>query len=105
MKGFIVDSAYRIIHGKAYVSLFGRSEEGEAFLVLSYYRPYFFIKKSDLVQAQHLEDFDTEETDFKDFQGNPLVQVLVDIPSDVSRSEEHTSELQSPCNLVCRLLL
>src|SRR2546426_1642280 len=23
----------------------------------------------------------------------------------VTRSEEHTSELQSPCNLVCRLLL
>src|SRR5256885_11610240 len=26
-------------------------------------------------------------------------------PRDVLRSEEHTSELQSPCNLVCRLLL
>src|SRR5256885_11685963 len=26
-------------------------------------------------------------------------------PFDLSRSEEHTSELQSPCNLVCRLLL
>src|SRR5256885_1544974 len=26
-------------------------------------------------------------------------------PSLVARSEEHTSELQSPCNLVCRLLL
>src|SRR6266566_7434955 len=25
--------------------------------------------------------------------------------SDSYRSEEHTSELQSPCNLVCRLLL
>src|SRR5256885_10034016 len=24
---------------------------------------------------------------------------------EVLRSEEHTSELQSPCNLVCRLLL
>src|SRR5256885_7272934 len=24
---------------------------------------------------------------------------------ECSRSEEHTSELQSPCNLVCRLLL
>src|SRR5256885_13191786 len=24
---------------------------------------------------------------------------------DANRSEEHTSELQSPCNLVCRLLL
>src|SRR5256885_10304235 len=27
------------------------------------------------------------------------------ISSLVRRSEEHTSELQSPCNLVCRLLL
>src|SRR2546426_9304154 len=26
-------------------------------------------------------------------------------PAAVLRSEEHTSELQSPCNLVCRLLL
>src|SRR2546426_8456640 len=26
-------------------------------------------------------------------------------PSVFTRSEEHTSELQSPCNLVCRLLL
>src|SRR2546426_2319766 len=26
-------------------------------------------------------------------------------PADQKRSEEHTSELQSPCNLVCRLLL
>src|ERR1022692_5336909 len=28
-----------------------------------------------------------------------------DIPMLLNRSEEHTSELQSPCNLVCRLLL
>src|SRR2546426_376913 len=29
------------------------------------------------------------------------------VPTDLvpTRSEEHTSELQSPCNLVCRLLL
>src|SRR5688500_20222166 len=26
-------------------------------------------------------------------------------PESFCRSEEHTSELQSPCNLVCRLLL
>src|SRR5688500_19352842 len=30
------------------------------------------------------------------FQGSPKIW---------TRSEEHTSELQSPCNLVCRLLL
>src|SRR2546426_2699116 len=27
------------------------------------------------------------------------------LPPNWGRSEEHTSELQSPCNLVCRLLL
>src|SRR2546426_3882925 len=27
------------------------------------------------------------------------------LSSKLTRSEEHTSELQSPCNLVCRLLL
>src|SRR5256885_17111192 len=29
----------------------------------------------------------------------------VDLTVEPQRSEEHTSELQSPCNLVCRLLL
>src|SRR2546426_11857968 len=31
--------------------------------------------------------------------------VELDRPQGERRSEEHTSELQSPCNLVCRLLL
>src|ERR1022692_5249461 len=33
------------------------------------------------------------------------VAVCVDPRTNALRSEEHTSELQSPCNLVCRLLL
>src|SRR2546426_12567207 len=47
---------------------------------------------------------------------NPLSRALRLLPHAIaddktrrlvaaSRSEEHTSELQSPCNLVCRLLL
>src|SRR2546426_4061056 len=35
------------------------------------------------------------------FPHEPHQEVVDDRP----RSEEHTSELQSPCNLVCRLLL
>src|SRR2546426_9185185 len=34
-----------------------------------------------------------------------LLKVLVARLFHQPRSEEHTSELQSPCNLVCRLLL
>src|SRR5256885_7245140 len=35
----------------------------------------------------------------------PTPDELVDLTAAAVRSEEHTSELQSPCNLVCRLLL
>src|SRR2546426_6219243 len=38
------------------------------------------------------------QTDLRD-------KILVANPHLRVRSEEHTSELQSPCNLVCRLLL
>src|SRR2546426_6434485 len=38
------------------------------------------------------------ETEFEYVADRGLVRVRI-------RSEEHTSELQSPCNLVCRLLL
>src|SRR2546426_3444220 len=37
--------------------------------------------------------------------GGGRVLEAVTAETDGERSEEHTSELQSPCNLVCRLLL
>src|SRR3989454_2203994 len=38
--------------------------------------------------------------------GRPAIAALNAFGIDAAaRSEEHTSELQSPCNLVCRLLL
>src|SRR5256885_7809026 len=49
----------------------------------------------------------SKETD-PDFAGDitwNFNKFLVDRSGKVVRSEEHTSELQSPCNLVCRLLL
>src|SRR2546426_1289529 len=43
------------------------------------------------------------------FAGHGYAVLLMNLPEGTfnykSRSEEHTSELQSPCNLVCRLLL
>src|SRR5256885_3965184 len=47
--------------------------------------------------AKHLHEFrHVDET------GEPVTAMEL---SPDGRSEEHTSELQSPCNLVCRLLL
>src|SRR2546426_8025874 len=41
----------------------------------------------------------------KDFLGLRMGTVPPEFVEKWRRSEEHTSELQSPCNLVCRLLL
>src|SRR2546426_6770324 len=49
--------------------------------------------------AAHEEADDLQRRDGQEEQ-HADVQV-----GDPQRSEEHTSELQSPCNLVCRLLL
>src|SRR2546426_5361699 len=39
------------------------------------------------------------------FAPRPFTVSAKTLPCCTRRSEEHTSELQSPCNLVCRLLL
>src|SRR3989454_4862559 len=44
-------------------------------------------------------------TDAYFLKGGTSIQYPVDQSIEPGRSEEHTSELQSPCNLVCRLLL
>src|SRR5256885_9987272 len=40
----------------------------------------------------------------RDYWRDPM-SFTVELQGSHDRSEEHTSELQSPCNLVCRLLL
>src|SRR2546426_12209205 len=39
------------------------------------------------------------------FRAAPAARPRTPVAARGARSEEHTSELQSPCNLVCRLLL
>src|SRR5256885_3602959 len=50
----------------------------------------------DRIQSDVLQSVRSGEVDFG---------VVIDPQGRDDRSEEHTSELQSPCNLVCRLLL
>src|SRR5256885_11073040 len=46
-----------------------------------------------------------ESSDERGADAGALAERHVMVGADDLRSEEHTSELQSPCNLVCRLLL
>src|SRR5256885_10940985 len=56
-------------------------------------------------QASDGEKVEQGVLDIPQLTGPSSVEARPLLPSFLYRSEEHTSELQSPCNLVCRLLL
>ncbi len=85
MKGYIVYQTYRIINGNPFVFLFGRLENGQNFVTLNYYKPYFYIKEKDLEKALTLKDFEYEKTDFKTINGDKVVKIYTKIPKDVSK--------------------
>src|SRR5256885_6852007 len=63
------------------------------------------LTTSDLeIQIRTTAELGGDTGDFTTTVGaRKLIDILKTMPGD--RSEEHTSELLSPCNLVCRLLL
>src|SRR3989454_6097605 len=77
--------------------------------------PYTTLFRSTPLQYQVTQHEATEPPFHNEYWDNHRAGIYVDVVSGEplfssldkfeSRSEEHTSELQSPCNLVCRLLL
>src|SRR5256885_6980273 len=70
-------------------------------------RPVIFLDTSSNHSFLTRSSIDTkgrETMKWEDGKEYPVVKVEISSESH-PRSEEHTSELQSPCNLVCRLLL
>src|SRR5256885_12306173 len=69
--------------------------------------PYTTLFRS-IAAANELPVVCTKKAGLPDHLGDCAVWVDEGNPEQLAdriRSEEHTSELQSPCNLVCRLLL
>lgn len=81
MKGFILYPTYRIINGKPCVLLFGKLENSQSFLTINSFRPYFYIKESDLASLP--KEYEYARTDFRNFNEEKLIKVFTEIPSDV----------------------
>src|SRR2546426_3317202 len=65
--------------------------------------PYTTLFRSSRPLKFTLSNLDAR--DILSLTGSAKVRTHLTAQGCPSRSEEHTSELQSPCNLVCRLLL
>src|SRR5256885_6381881 len=71
-------------------------------------RDTFELPIRELVKERHgLQELNAIQFRTRTFPASQRFpqQFIRDEVSSRHRSEEHTSELQSPCNLVCRLLL
>src|SRR5256885_8938612 len=65
-------------------------------------------KGLDQWQSAPIEGFDSRivgTNGYDETKGSDIVVITAGIARKPRRSEEHTSELQSPCNLVCPLPL
>src|SRR5688500_19365298 len=82
-----------------YTTLF-RSDQREAMEFLSDF--YSTAERWDDLVQLYENDLKTKGADTKETAGDIFQIAMLHCKK---RSEEHTSELQSPCNLVCRLLL
>jgi DNA polymerase-2 len=91
MKGFIIHPTYKVENGKAFIHLFGRLENGESFLAINEYKPYFFIRKADLDKALKIEQFDYEATHLKNFDDETVAKVVLNIPADVAKLRDKLS--------------
>jgi len=97
MRGLIIHPTYRTGNGKSFVHLYGRLENGESFLTVTEFRPYFYIKKEDLNTALNVEQLEFEDTDMRTFSGDKVVKILTQYPSDVAELRRRLQERNIEC--------
>lgn len=98
MRGFIVYPTYRIVNNESKIYLFGRLENGESFLTISDYKPYFYIKKTDVKKAKEIApDIETQEVSLKDFNDVHVTKVILKFQKQIGE----TRKLFEKNDIVC----
>ncbi len=91
MKGFIVYPTYRVINEKAYVYLYGRLENGESFLTINHFKPYFYIRTDDVKKLEEINseiNYSVKDTKMKNFFEKKLSRVTFAQPKEMAKLRE-----------------
>jgi len=87
MKGFIVYPTYETIDEQTQILLFGKLENGQSFLTINKFNPYFFVRKIDLKHLPKIK-IDTQETQLKSFQDDELVKLTFKNNTDLNNTHK-----------------
>ena len=83
-RGFILQPTYRVRDGRAVVQLFGRLEDGDAFLVEDdRFKPYFFVPREDASILAGEAGVDVVTSGLQDLGGAEVLRVVVSLPGAV----------------------
>jgi DNA polymerase II len=99
-KGFIVEHSNVVIDNINYVRLFGRLENGESFVVLKEFKPYFYVKKDEISKiSKILKEFKVEivETKLKSFSKEKVSKIIFELQPELNkcRHEIHKKEVNT----------
>ncbi|MFH2027907.1 MAG: DNA polymerase II [Nanoarchaeota archaeon] len=88
MKGFVIYPTYRVLNGKSQVMLFGKLENGESFVTINDFMPYFWIKRKDKERCEQIikemgVSITINNEDYIDFDDDKVSKVIVNIPREV----------------------
>ncbi|MBD3164488.1 DNA polymerase II [Candidatus Woesearchaeota archaeon] len=103
MKAFVIYPTYKIEGNKAKVMLFGRLENGESFVTINDFKPYFWIRKSDKEAALKIldelktENVEIRDSGFRNFDDEAVCKAVLSIPREVPELKKIFLER----NIVC----
>ena len=97
MKGFIIYPTYKIEEDQAFIYLFGRLENGESFLTVSKYKPYFYILTKHKKRAEKIKKAEYKDTSSTTFQGEKVTKVILSTPHEVPKVKSVFLEESIPC--------
>ena len=82
--GYVLHPTYRIHDGRPVVHLFGRLEDGRAFLIEDdRFRPYFFVRTEQRGALDGHRGIQIEDVELTDLAGVPVTRVETRVPGDV----------------------
>jgi len=100
MRGFIVHPTYVNIDDQTYIQLYGRLDNGESFVSMSKFSPYFFVKTKDLKKTKTVlkgKEVKFQDTKLKDFSEEPVTKLVFSSQAELNKlkKELHDSEINT----------